>query len=184
MQGWFNTRKAINVIDHISKRKKKRNIVPFVCLFLNFIFIFLLVFNLPTYRITPSARHPITPTPCPPPLPPPLVRFPELGVFTLCLPFWYFPHISSPFPYIPFHYYLYSPHEWEHTMFVLLRLTHFTQRNTLQFHPRGSKCWVSVVSNAWVIFHCVREPHLSSLPFIFRWKPRLLPQFGYCGHCC
>ena len=136
-------------------------------IFLNnkFIFLiyFLLVFNLLTYRITPSARHPFTPTPRPPPLLPPLVRFPELAVFTFCLPFWYFPHISSPFPYIPFHYYLYSPNEWEHTLFVLLRLTHFTQRNTLHFHPRGSKCWVSVVSNAWVIFHCVREPHLSSL---------------------
>ena len=26
-----------------------------------------------------SARHPVTPTPCPPPFPLPLVRFPELG---------------------------------------------------------------------------------------------------------
>lgn len=76
------------------------------------------MFNLLTYRITPSARHPFTPTPRPPPLLPPLVRFPELAVFTFCLPFWYFPHISSPFPYIPFHYYLYSPNEWEHIMFV------------------------------------------------------------------
>ena len=51
------------------------------------------MFNLPTYRITPSAhpvkcplsaRHPFTPNPCPPPLPPPLVHFPELGVFTFC----------------------------------------------------------------------------------------------------
>ena len=25
-----------------------------------------------------------------------------------CLPFWYFQHISTPFSYIPFHYYLYS----------------------------------------------------------------------------
>ena len=40
--------------------------------------------------------------PCPPPLPSPLVRFPELGVFMFCLLFGYFPHISSPFPYIPF----------------------------------------------------------------------------------
>ena len=75
-------------------------------------------------------------TQCPSPIhshPPPsspsttLVRFPELAVFTFCLPFSYFPHISSPFPYIPFHYYLYSPNEWEHIMFVLLRLTYFTQ---------------------------------------------------------
>ena len=101
-----------------------------------------------------SARHPFTPTPHPPPLPPPLVRFPELAVFTFCLPFWYFPHISSPFPYIPFHYYLYSPNEWDHIMFVLLRLTYFTQHNTLQFHPRWSKWWVFVISNGWGIFHC------------------------------
>ena len=77
-----------------------------------------------------------------------------------CLPFWYFPHISSPFPYIPFHYYLYSPNEWEHIMFVLLRLTYFTQHNTLQFHPRWSKWWVFVISNSWVIFHCIHKPHL------------------------
>ena len=148
-----------------------------------FPYFFLLVFNLPTYRITPTARHPITPTPRPPALLPPLVRFPELAVFTLCLPFWYFPHISSPFPYIPFHYYLYSPNEWEHIMFVLLRLTYFTQHNTLQYHPHWSKWWVFVISNGWVIFHCIHRPHLL-YPFIFWWTPRLLPQFGYCGHCC
>ena len=93
-----------------------------------------------------SARHPFT---TPPPLPPPLVRFPELGVFMFCLPFWYFPHISSPFPSIPFHYYLYSPNEWDHIMFVLLRLTHFIQNNTLQVHPHWSKWWVFVISNVW-----------------------------------
>ena len=108
---------------------------------------------------------------------------PELGVFMFCLPFWYFPHISSPFPSIPFHYYLYSPNEWEHTLFVLLRLTYFTQHNTLQFHPRWSKWWVFVISNSWVIFHCIHKPHLL-YPFIFQWTPRPLPQFGYCGHCC
>ena len=100
-----------------------------------------------------SACHPFTPTPPPPPLPTPLVRFPELGVFMFCLPFWYFLPISSPFPSIPFHYYLYSPNEWEHIMFVLLRLTYFTQHNTLQLHPLWSKWWVFVISNSWVIFH-------------------------------
>ena len=128
--------------------------------FLFFFIYFLLVFNLLTYRITPSARHPFTPTARPPPLLPPLVRFPELAVFTFCLPFWYFPHISSPFPYIPFHYYLYSPNEWDHIMFVLLQLTYFTQHNTLQFHPRWSKWWVFVISNGWGIFHCILRPHL------------------------
>ncbi|CAD7666253.1 unnamed protein product [Nyctereutes procyonoides] len=24
----------------------------------------------------------------------------------------------------------------------------------------------------------------ASLSIIFRWTPRLLPLFGYCGHCC
>ena len=127
--------------------KSKEQLKIFCILF--FFLFFLLVFNLLTYRITPSARHPFTPTPRPPPLLPPLVRFPELAVFTFCLPFWYFPHISSPFPYIPFHYYLYSPSEWEHTMFVLLRLTYVTQHNTFHFHPRWSKWWVFVISNAW-----------------------------------
>ena len=134
------------------------------------------MFNLPTYRITPSAHpvkcppqcpSPIHRTPHPPPLPPTLVHFPELRLFMFCLPFWYFPHISSPFPSIPFHYYLYSPNEWEHIMFVLLRLTHFTQHNTLQFHPRWSKWWVFVISNGWVLFHCIHRPHLL-YSFIFR----------------
>ena len=49
-----------------------------------------------------SAHHTFTPTARPPPLPSPRVHCPELGVFMFCLPFWYFPHISSPFPYIPF----------------------------------------------------------------------------------
>ena len=129
-----------------------------------------------------SVLHTFNRTPLPPPLKASLVPFSELGVFIFCLPFWYFPHISSLFPYIPFHYYLYSPKEWEHTLFVLLRLAYFTQHNTLQSHPRRSKWWVFVISNGWGIFHCIHRPHLY--PFIFRWTPRLLPQFGYCGHCC
>ena len=110
-----------------SRLLKKSLFHGLLVFFLFFSFFFLLVFNLPTYRITPSARHPFTPTTRPPPRLPPLVCFPELGVSMFCLPFWYFPHISSPFPYIPFHYYLYSPNEWEHIIFVLLRLTYFTQ---------------------------------------------------------
>ena len=130
-----------------------------------------------------SAHHPFTPIPLPPALLPPLVRFPDLGVFIFCLHFWYFPHNSFPFRYIPFHYYLYSPNEWEHTLFVLLRLTYFTQHNTLQFHPCWSKWWVFVVSNGWVIFHCIYKPHIP-YPSIFQWTPSPLPHFGYCGHWC
>ena len=131
------------------------------------------MFNLPTYRITPSAHRVkcppqcpshIHPHPRPPHLTSPLVHFPELGVFMFCLPFWYFPHISSPFPYIPFHYYLYSPSEWEHTIFVFLWLTYFTQHNTFQFHPRWRKWWLFVISNGWASppFLCL---HLGSLPW-------------------
>ena len=92
-----------------------------------------------------------SPPPQPPPLPSPLAHFPELGVFHVLSPFLIFPTYFSPFPFIPFHYFLYSPNEWDHIMFVLLRLTHFTQHNTLQFHPRWSKWWVFVISNGWVI---------------------------------
>ena len=130
-----------------------------------------------------SARHPFTPTPLSPPFPTTLVLFPELGVFMISLLFWYFPNVSSPFPDIPFQYYLYSPKEWEHTLFVLHRLTYFTQHNALQFYPYWSKWWVFIISNGWVIFHCIHKPHLLYL-FIFQWTPRLLPQSGYCGHCC
>ena len=58
-----------------------------------------------------------------------------------------------------------------------------THHNTLQFHPCQSKWWVFVVSNGWVIFHCIHGPQLR-YAFICLWTLRLLPQFGYCGHCC
>ena len=142
------------------------------------------MFNLPTYSITPSAHpakcplsacHPVTPTAHPPPFPLPLVCFPELGVSHVLSPFLTFP--THFFSFIPFHYYLYPPNEWDHIMFVLLRLTYFTQHNTLQFYLRWSKWWLFVISNGRVIFHCIHRPHLL-YPFIFRWTPRLLPQFG------
>ena len=150
------------------------------------------MFNLPTYRIIPSA-HPIKCSPqCPSPSHPnPLptspsttpYSFPRVRGLSCLSPSLIFSLIFSPFPFIPFHYFLYSPNEWDHIMFALFWLTYFTQYNTLQFHPRWSKWWVFVVSNGWGIFHCIHRPHLL-YPFIFRWTPRLLPQFGYCGHCC
>ena len=124
-------------------------------------------FSLPTYSITPSAHPvkcppqcPVTPTACPPPLPLPLVGFPELGVSHVLSPSLIFSLIFSPFPFIPFHYCLYSPNEWDHIMFVLLQLTYFTQHNTLQFHPRRSTPWVFVISNGWGISHCTHRPQL------------------------
>ena len=86
-------------------------------------------------------------------------------------------------PLFPLTIFLYSPNEWDHIMFVFLRLTYFTQHNTFHVPPCRSKYWVFVISNGWVIFHCIHKAHLL-YPFIFRWTPRLLPQFDYCGHCC
>lgn len=82
-----------------------------------------------------SAHHPVTLRPHPPPLPLPLVHFPELGVCHVLSPLLIFSLIFSPFPFIPYHKFLYSPNEWGHIMFVL-QLTYCTQHNTLQFHPR------------------------------------------------
>ena len=70
----------------------------YIYIFLNNKFIFL-VFNLPTYRITPSAHpvkcppqfpSPVHPHPRPPPRPSPLVRFPVRSLYVLS-PFLIFP---------------------------------------------------------------------------------------------
>ena len=107
-----------------------------------------------------SAHHPVTQTPYPPPLPPPLVRFPELGVF----------HVLSPFLIFPTHFFslpLYSLSllfifsKWMRTYTVcpsLIDLLHSAYYP--QFHPRLSKWWVFVISNGWVIFHCIHRPQL------------------------
>ena len=111
-------------------------------------------------RQVPPSVH-VTHSPPSPPSSPSITPslFPRVrSLYVLSL--WYFPHISSPFPYIPFHSYLYSPSEWEHTMFVLLQLTYFTQHDTIQFHPRWIKWWVFVVSNGWGIFYFIHKPNL------------------------
>ena len=92
-------------------------------------YIFLLLkFDLPTYGITPSAHpsspllithHPVIPTSYSPPLPLPLVRFPGLGVFHGLSTSLIFLIQFPSFPYNPFHYFLYSPYEWNHMMIVL-----------------------------------------------------------------
>ena len=128
----------------------------------------------------PSPSYPI---PQPAPLPLPFVCFPELGVSHGLSPSLIFPTHFLSFPLYYLSLFLYSPKEWDHIMFVLFWLTYFTQHNTLQFHPRWSKWWVFVVSNGWVIYHCIHRPQ-RLYPFIFRWTPRLLALFGYCGHRC
>ena len=110
------------------------------------------MFNWPTYRITRSAHpvkcppqcpSPIRPIPHPPPLPAPLVLFPELGVFMISLPSWYFPNVSSPFPYIPFHYYLYSPKEWEHTLSFSDWLTSLSIKASSSIHVETNVGYLS-----------------------------------------
>ena len=76
-----------------------------------------------------SAGHPVTLSPSPPFLLQPFGHFPELGASHGLSPSLIFPLSSPPFPYNPFHYFLYSPYEWNHIMFVLLQLTYFTQHN-------------------------------------------------------
>ena len=70
-----------------------------------------------------------------------------------CLPFWYFPPTSSPFPSIPFHYDLYSPNEWEHIMFVLLRL-----------------CFLDFQSTHLLIYHKTSLLHLLFIIYFFLWN--------------
>ena len=111
--------------------------LPFIslCCLIGFLNIYILLeFDFPTSSITPSAHpikcphqclspsHPMSfptspsTTPCP---------FPELEEsLVFCHPHWYFLFIFSPFPFNLFHYFLYSLYEWDHTMFVLLRLAY------------------------------------------------------------
>ena len=39
------------------------------------------------------------------------------------------------FVFVCFIYLFYSTYEWNHTVFVFLRLTYFTEHNTLKIHP-------------------------------------------------
>ena len=131
--------------------------------------------------IPSSACHPVIPFPCPHPFLPPLVRFPELGVSHVLLTSLIFPPHFLSFPLYSLSLFFIFP-KWMRPYNVCPSpLTYFTQHNTLQFHPRWSKWWVFVVCNGWVIFNCIHRPHIYL--FIFRWTTRLLPQFGYCGHC-
>ena len=91
--------------------------------------------HIATYSITPRAHPAKCPPQCPSPShpnPPPTspsttpYSFPRLGDSHVLSPSLIFSLIFSPFPFIPFHYFLYSPNEWDHITFVLLRLTYFT----------------------------------------------------------
>ena len=45
------------------------------------------------------------------------------------------------------------------------------------------KCWEIILSDRWVIFHCIYGPQLLN-PVICWRSSWLLPRFSYCGQCC
>ena len=126
---------------------------------------------------SPSYHPPLT-SHCPP-----LVRFPELGVSYVLSQFLIFPTHFFSFPlYSLSLFFLYL--KWRRPYNIGRSLTAlFTRNNTFQFHPHRRKWWAFVISNDWVVFHCIHKPYLL-YPFISRWTPRLLPHLSYCGHCC
>ena len=92
--------------------RQMRSLIPIIYfIFLFLIHLFLLVFNLSTYRIPPSAY----PVKCPPQCPSPIhpyppstspsttpSSFPRVRSLHVLSPFLIFPTISSPFPSLPF----------------------------------------------------------------------------------
>ena len=128
------------------------------------------MFNLPTYRITPSA-HPIKcPTQCPSPIHPHLPPsspsttpslFPRVRSLYVLSPFLIFPTHFFSLPLYSLSLLFIFP-KWMRTYNVCPSPidSFHSAYNTLQFHPRWSKWWVFVVSNGWGIFHCIQRPQL------------------------
>ena len=119
-----------------------------------------------------SACHPVTPSPHLPPLPHPFVCFPELGVSHGLSPSLIFPHSVLLFSLIiPFTIsYIPRMSDMSETIWWLSISDWLTSlsNNTLQFHPCQSKWWVFVISNGWVIFHCIHRPHLCFTDVVYR----------------
>ena len=128
-----------------------------------------------------KACHSVTLFPNPPPLQQPclfprvksLLWFVSISNFS---PF-YFPS----FHYGPLNYFLYSTYEWNNMIFVVLQLTYLLNITLLHFHPYQCKWYIFILSDGWVIIHFIS--HLL-YPFICQRTSWLLPQLGYCGHCC
>ena len=64
-----------------------------------------------------------------------------------------------PFPYGPFHYFLYSTYEWDHMIIVFLWLTYFTQQKVFQC-PSPFSCFSSsgqldYGQGLWLLWSCV-----------------------------
>ena len=93
-----------------------------------------------------------------PPLPMPLLRFWDLGVCHV-LSLSNFSHSFSLLSPLFLFTIFYIPQMDETRCLSFSDWLNFAKHNTL-FHPRWSKWWVFVVSNAWVILHCIYRPHL------------------------
>ena len=59
----------------------------------------------------------------------------------------------------PYLYFLVSIYMCQHTVFVFLRLTYFTQYDNLQVHPYCCKWHYFILFYGWVIFYCIYVPH-------------------------
>ena len=78
----------------------------------------------------------------------------------------FFP-VFPPFPYGPLCYFLYSTYEWNHMIIVFLCLAYFTWHDPLLVDPCRCKWWVLILSDGWVIFHCVyTHTHTHHIFFI------------------
>ena len=94
-----------------------------------------------------------------------------------------YPPFFFPFVFYRSSYFLCSIHEKNHMIIVFVCLTYFTQHYLLQSRPCCCKCWVIVLSDGWVIFHCIYGPHL--LNPVIHWRvSQLLSPFSYCGQFC
>ena len=49
--------------------------------------------------------------------------------------------------------------KWDHTVFVLGQLAHFTQHNVLKVHPCYGRCRNLHPCSGGILFHCVEGPH-------------------------
>ena len=75
-------------------------------------------------------------------------------------------------------------HRWEKSYDNCLSLLDlFRLHYLLQCCPCCSKCWEPVLSDNWVIFHCIYGPQL--LNPVICWRAfQLLPRFSYWGQSC
>ena len=141
-------------------------------------------------RITPSAPcntcppyYPSPPYPIPNPLPSEaLILFLRVHSLSWFIPVW-LPPFVYPFLLLP-NFLVLMFHRWEKpydNCLSVLDLFHIALSPPVP--SCCSKCWEFVLSDSWVIFHCIYGPQLLNPVMCLR-TSRLLPWFSYCGQCC